>query len=320
MPSNLMRCLWILLLFVAALPAAPQTFAERLGWDKGDRVIIINSDDLGMSYASNHGIFESIEAGITTSSSIMAACPWVPEALDYYKKHPDICVGAHLQLCSEWDFYRFMPVAGVSQVPSLADEMGCLHDNNRLFVQHAKPEEVGVEIRAQVARLEKMGFKLSHINSHMWSLFETPDYLEQYVSLAIEKQLPLRIVGDTLPDGFAVTADPKFIERCKPYIQRVWDAGLPVLDDMHAGSYNWKTEDKLEHFAEAIRQLKPGLTEFVVHPTKPDPVIDYITDNRFLLYGDYYALTDPRLLDIIRKEGVILTSWTEVMKRRQAVK
>jgi chitin disaccharide deacetylase len=319
----MLRRLGLLLMVFAllgALPATAQTYAERLGWGKDDRVIIMNSDDLGMSYGTNQAIYESLEAGITTSTSIMAACPWVPDALTYYKKNPDICVGAHLQMCSEWDYYRFMPVAGVLAVPSLADEMGCLHDNNRLFVEHAKPEEVGIELRAQVDRLEKMGFKLSHINSHMWSLFETPEIMEHYVSLAIEKQLPLRIVGDTVPDGYAMTADPKFIERCKAFTQRVWDAGLPVLDDMHTASYNWKKDEKLAEYSDAIRNLKPGLTEFVVHPTKQSEEMDYITGNRVLLYGDHKTLTDKRLLDVIKEEGVILTSWTEVMKRRQAAK
>ena len=36
-------------------------------------------------------------------------------------------------------------------------------------------------------------------------------------------------------------ASERTIEACKPFVQRVWDAGLPVLDDLHSQSYNWDT-------------------------------------------------------------------------------
>lgn len=307
---------WIAALFLCVAPAGAQTYAERLGWPEGARVLLINSDDAGMSHASNQGIIASVESGITTSVSVMAPCPWVPEYLDYYKQNPGTCVGAHLVLCSEWEFYRFSPVAGAAQVPSLADQQGCFHRNNALLLEHAKPEEVDIEIRAQVKRLQQMGFTLSHINTHMGSLQTRPEFLESYVALAIELQVPLRIVGDTVPDGYS---SRERIEVFKPFTERVWNAGLPVLDDIHTQSYSWKTEDKFELYADAIRNLKPGITEFVVHPTKPDPAIDVATKNRILLYGDYYALKDPRLLEVIEEEGVILTSWTELMERRRAV-
>ena len=316
-----MRHILLVLCFaVTVIPAFAQTYAERLGYSKGARLLIINSDDAGMSHATNLAIFESLEKGITSSISIMAPTPWVPEVLDYYRKNPKVDVGAHLTLCSEWDFYRFMPVAGAGRVPSLADEMGCLHDNNKLFMEHAKPEEVETELRAQIERLEKAGFKLSHIDSHMWSLFQKPAFTEVYVKLAIEKQLAIRLVGDTSPEGFVATAEPDTIEKCRPYVQRVWDAGLPVLDDMHTESYSWKTEDKTALYADAIRRLRPGITEFVVHPTKPDDTIDFITKHRILLYGDYYALTDPAILEVIKVEGVQLVSWGELLERRKAIK
>ena len=51
--------LWILSFILAGSFASSgvraETYAERLGWEAGDRVLIIHSDDVGMSYASNQG-------------------------------------------------------------------------------------------------------------------------------------------------------------------------------------------------------------------------------------------------------------------------
>jgi hypothetical protein len=151
----------------------------------------------------------------------------------------------------------------------------------------------------------------------MGSLYASQDYMERYVKIAIEKGLPIRIAHG-VPGGFA-DVNGERIQMHRRFTQKVWDAGLPVLDDLHSQSYDWETTDKTQYFARDIRNLKPGVTEMVVHLTKPDDVIGVITDNRTKLYGDYYALTDPKILRVIEEEGVILASWTELKKRRDAV-
>ncbi len=302
-----------------ASPAAEPTFAERLGYPAGSRVLIINSDDVGMCLASTQGSIEGIEAGIVTSVTAMMPCPWVPMFANFVKKNPEVCVGVHLTFCSEWDDYRFMPVAGKRAVPGLADEMGCFWDNNKLLLQHATADEIEIEIRAQIDRAETMGLKVSHMDSHMWSMFAKPEFLERYVKVAIDKKIPIRIVGGAVK-GYTYAAEPEFVEKCAPHIENLWEAGLPVLDDMHAASYGWDTTDKTDLFIDAIRNLKPGVTEFVVHLTKPDDTTDQITGGRTHLYGDYKALTNPKILEAIKEEGVILVSWTELMEKRQQVK
>lgn len=299
-----------------ASSAAAETYAQKLGWGPNDKVVIINSDDAGMSYAANQGIIESVEAGVTSSVTIMMPYPWVPGFVRYVREqNPDLCTGLHLQLCAEWDDYRAMPVAGQAVVPGLADDMGCLHDNNGLLAKHATAEEVEIELRAQIARGEKLGLDITHMDSHMWSVFSKPDFMEVYVKLAIEKQIPIRIVGDTV-DGYANKSDRTLIEACAPFVDRVWEAGLPVLDDIHTESYSWDTIDKKALFIDAIMNVQPGVTEFVVHPTKPDAVIDNITGGRTKLYGDYYALSDPEVRQIMDQEGIILTTWRELRDRR----
>jgi hypothetical protein len=93
-----------------------------------------------------------------------------------------------------------------------------------------------------------------------------------------------------------------------------------VLDDISTVSYSWKTTDKKAELIQFIKDLKPGVTWFNVHPTMPSDEGKAITDNRELLWGDYNALVDPDVMQAIKDEGIILTSWKELMERRQAVK
>src|SRR4051794_10504036 len=113
---NLVCSCGSLLLLGAALltpaAAAEPTYAERLGWETNARVVMFHCDDLGMSHASNLGGIESLEKGVVTSASIMMPCPWVPEIVKYVKQHPQVDAGLHLTMNSEWDLYRWGPVAG----------------------------------------------------------------------------------------------------------------------------------------------------------------------------------------------------------------
>lgn len=295
--------------------AAEKTYAERLGWGPEDRVLIIHCDDGGMSHASNNGAIEALEYGLVKSVSTMMPCSWVSEFAQYLKKHPNTDMGIHLTFTSEWDGYRWGPVAGKLAVPGLADEQGCLWDNVRLVLENATPDEIETEIRAQIDRAETMGLPITHLDSHMGTLFSNPAFFERYVKVGIEKQIPILMAS---PRGLESELGPR-AKMLGAMVERVWKAGLPVIDHVHTASYDWKTTEKIPQYSEAIRNLKPGITEMIVHCTKPDPVIDVITGKRELLYGDYYALISPDVKKVIEEEGVILTTWRELKERRGRV-
>ena len=61
------------------------TLAERLGYAADTRLVIINSDDLGLCHAANTGIYESLRQGLATSATLMVPCPWAREAASDYR-------------------------------------------------------------------------------------------------------------------------------------------------------------------------------------------------------------------------------------------
>ncbi len=307
----------VLSLSINVALAQEETYAEKLGWPKGARVLMIHADDAGMSHASNAGTIATLEAGTVTSVSIMMPCPWVPGFVAYLKEHPEVDAGLHLTYTAEWDPYRWAPVAGRDAVPGLVDAMGFMHDNVGEVVRKATADEVEQEMRAQIALAEKMGIEITHLDSHMGTLFSNPEYFERYIKIGIEKQIPLLIAGG---HGTIVSEeDTAAYEQLRPYAEKLWQAGLPVFDDIDTRSYSWKNLDKTAEYVDMIRTLKPGITWFNCHPTMPTEEGKAITSNRETIFGDYNALVDPAVMKAIEEEGVILTTFREMKQRRDAI-
>jgi hypothetical protein len=243
----------IILLLIGVMPltviraqTVDTTYAEKLGFPKGARVLIIHVDDAGMSYDSNEGAMEALTKGAATSCSVMMPCSWVPSFVHFLKQHTEIDAGLHLTLTSEWSEYRWGPLSGKTAVPGLTDKEGDLWPAVEDVVKHASADEVEKEIRAQLDRARSMGFEPSHLDSHMGTLFATPSFLEKYVMLGIENHIPVMLPGghDVLIREQMHTPDV-MIQQLRAIGKRLWAAGLPVLDDLHNYSYDWKIPDSI---------------------------------------------------------------------------
>lgn len=312
-----MVCVALVLCVTLAVGEDP-TYAERLGWKAGDRVLILHVDDAGMSHDSDLGAIESIEKGVANSMSIMMPCPWVPEIVEYIKANPGVDAGLHLTLTAEWKKYRWGPVAGVLAVPGLVDEEGALWHTVRDVVKHATADEVETEIRAQVARARKMGFEPTHLDSHMGTLFATPEFAQRYIKVGIETGIPIMFPGGH--NFFISKQNPAGAEQARETAKMIWAAGLPILDDLHNFSYNWKTTEKTERYIDAIKGLKPGVTMMIMHCTRPTEVFTEISDSGTTRLGDLNTMLDPKFRKALKKEKIILTTWRELKERRDALK
>lgn len=305
------------LLMLPGVPAGAEepTYAERLGWGPQDRVVIIHIDDAGMSHSSNRGSRRAIDEGVATSVSTMMPCPWVPEWNTYLKTNPEVDNGIHLTLTSEWDHYRWGPVAGKAAVPGLVDPDGYLWGDVGDVVAHASPDEVETEIRAQIERAEAMGMTITHLDSHMGTLFASPLFFQRYLAVGAEKAIPILVIGGHLQYLAEDTPIPAGIARQMG--RTAWEAGLPVIDDVHTTSYGWKREEKVDKFIEVIRGMRPGILEIIIHATDPTEEFDKISGSGETRLGDMEAMLDPRLKAAIEEEGIILTTWRELMERRR---
>ena len=308
------------------------TYAERLGFPKNARVIILHMDDAGMSLSSNRGIEKVFENGVANSTSVMMPCPWVPQIVRYIESHPATDAGLHLNLNAEWKDYRWVPLAGAAAVPGLTDSTGCLWRDVMDVVKHASAEEVDQEIRAQLNRALKMGFHPTHLDSHMGTLFASPSFLQKYISLGIEKQIPIMFPGghDSYI-GKEMMLPTEQIHYFQNMGKTIWNAGLPLLDDLMNSSYDWDppsdvkddgslTKWRVALYEKAMLQLKPGVTMVIMHCTDPSSIFTEITDSGEKRKADMLAMLDPGFKKFLKDNGFILTTWRELMERRKNVK
>jgi chitin disaccharide deacetylase len=328
------------------------TYAERLGWNKGDHVLILHMDDAGMSHDSNLGIEQVLEKGAAKSLSVMMPTPWVPEIVHYIKAHPGTDAGLHLTLTSEWHEYRWGPLSGQPAVPGLVDPEGAMWSSVAAVVGHAKADEVDREMRAQVDRAERMGFHPTHLDTHMGTVYASAEFLQRYVQLGIEKHIPVMVPGghDTYlqadrdstrlmelkqqgkyREGMTLPEDPA-LAPVRALGAKLWDAGLPVLDDLHNTSYGWEVpagasndDEKLrdwrsERYMTTLSELKPGLTMVIMHCTAPTAVFAKISGSGTLRKADMLAMLDPKFQAFLKDQGFIVTTWAEAMERRKRVR
>jgi len=69
----------------------------------GERNVIVNADDLGLSLGVNEGIAVAHDHGIVTSASLMVLQVAAEEAAAWARTRPGLSLGIHLDLC-EWDY------------------------------------------------------------------------------------------------------------------------------------------------------------------------------------------------------------------------
>ncbi len=152
--------------------------------------LLIRIDDIGMNHSVNLALGQLAETKMPLSASVMFACPWYQEAVDILRKNPQISVGVHLVLNSEWKYYRWGPVLGKEAVPSLVDSVGYFFSSSDEFLAHAYDlGEVERELSAQVERALRSGLKIEYVDYHMGTASSTPQLLAVVERIAAKYHL-----------------------------------------------------------------------------------------------------------------------------------
>ncbi|MCH9656682.1 MAG: polysaccharide deacetylase family protein [Planctomycetes bacterium] len=302
------RLLCLLLLLASCAFSFTSVQAENNKPD-GKRYVIIHADDAGMSHSVNLGTIEGMEKGIVSSASIMVPCPWFKEFADYAKNHPEGDYGIHLTLNSEWKNYRWGPVASRDQVPSLLDEENYLWDNVGQVMAHVNVKDAEKELRAQIERARKFGVPLSHLDMHMGAVVSRPDLLQIYVNLGIEYDLPVLFVANLDPKKYGAIA-----ARAKELKSVLQKNGLPVLDEL-LQFYGERDYTKRKNtYLESLRNLKPGVTQIIIHCGIDNQELQNITNSSSRRDGDRRVFTDPEVMKLIKDQGIEVITWKQFHK------
>lgn len=287
---------------------AQQTLAERLGYSKDAKLLIVHADDLGMAHSVNAATIKAFESGLVNSGSIMVPCPWFSEIATYARANPQADLGLHLTLTSEWTTFRWGPVTPKDRVSSLLDKNGYFNLSESEAAAKADPKEVEIEIRAQIERARAFGIQPTHLDSHMGTLYQSKALFEIFLKVAREYKLPVRIAktwfarADFLPS--TLNPDDVFIDRVLDINQTI-----PPAD--------WS-----KFYTDAIKKLEPGVTEIVIHLAYDDgemrgATFDHPDWGAAWRQRDFDYFTSEAFRQLLKDQGIKLITWRDISKLLQ---
>ena len=291
-----------------------KTWAEKLSFPKGKKVLLLHMDDIGMCPEANTAAMRYIDNKNIMSAAVMMPCPNAAEFIEWAKTHPAAEIGLHLTLTSEWNKYRWPPVTDAAKIPGLIDPDGKLWHEVPDVVVHASPQEVETEIRAQIEKCMALGYRPTHIDTHMGTLYGSVEYTKAFFRVAEEYNIPANAIDMSDPDVIS-----QFKRQGYPITDETLSAldkySLPKLDNFTSVGSGKTYEQKRDNFLTLIKSLKPGLTEIIFHPSVQTDNLKSITGSWQQRVWEAELFSDPIVTEYFQKEGIIITNWKEIMTR-----
>jgi len=278
-----------------------------------DRAVLIHTDDIGMCQASLAAYADLTEHGVISAGSVMVPCPWFPATAQFCVDHArSVDMGVHVTLTSEWrSGYRWGPISTCDPASGLIDEAGYLYGTTRAAQANGRPEAVHREIAAQVARALAAGIDVTHIDTHMGTVFHQ-GFVESYVQVAVENAIPPFLVRVTPEILQQHGLDQNLYESLLMHVKALENRGLPVFDDVRSPTF-----DTLENHFDQVRRelatLEPGLTYLIIHPSKDSPELRAILPEGWQArVADYEVFMKEELRTFIDKEGIRIIGWRQL--------
>jgi predicted glycoside hydrolase/deacetylase ChbG (UPF0249 family) len=292
----MIKCLFagvLALMFMLAQPVLSQeTTKPKLPTQAKEMEmrLIIRTDDIGFCHAANAAAERILNNGVVTAMSVMVTTPWLDEAVEILRKHPEVSVGVHTALNSEWMPYRWGPVTPWREVPSLVDAWGKFFGTRaELMAHNPSVDEVEKEVRAQIELAFSKGLNPCYVDHHMSAAVNTPAMRERLEKLALEYHLGIsRYFGEkNVPSIYATPPEQKVAELEK-----------------HLSELN-----------------EPGLYLLVVHPGLDQPEMAVLRDQNATGLKDMVKhrqaetemLCNPDIKRLIKKRGILLVGYKEVI-------
>jgi predicted glycoside hydrolase/deacetylase ChbG (UPF0249 family) len=296
-------------LFVLAMTAAcsafsqPASLPERLGYPKGTKLLIVHADDLGVAHSENKASTAAFDRGMVNSASIMVPTPWFAEIASYARANPKADLGLHLTLTSEWKYYKWGPVSGRQK--GLQNAQGYMFESVDSVYMSASLTEVETELRGQISKAQNAGIDITHLDSHMGTLFGRPDYLKLMITLGRELKVPVMLFKNG-PGSVSFHKLESFL------------ASNDIVADtvVTANPDNFR-KGMAEYYSSVLNALKPGLTVLLIHTAYDDEEMQAITVDHpdwgaTWRQADYNFFTSDRCKSILQQQKIQLVTWREI--------
>jgi predicted glycoside hydrolase/deacetylase ChbG (UPF0249 family) len=272
---------------------------EALGFPSGASLLVVTSDELGVTHASNSGVYESLRRGRATSAGLVVPGPWAREAASQYRGED---VGVHLTLNAEYDLYRWGPI---THCPSLLDGDGGFPRTVEDLWDHADTDEVRRECRAQIERAIYWGFDITHLSAHLGALELRPEFFDVALELAVEFRLPLRL-------------PPASAEKQVGFPFRSLAAAEGVVSPDHLVRVP-RAQSTRRALDRLLSDLCPGVTEVVLRPAVDTAELRAAAPDWSARVDDHDLAVDAASLrDLLDRAGVTRITYRSLRNLQRA--
>ncbi|MFI5186182.1 MAG: polysaccharide deacetylase family protein [Chitinophagales bacterium] len=292
-------------IMIAITATAQKTLQEKLGYSKDSRLLILHADDLGMSHSENSATVYAMEHGSVNSASIMVPTPWFSEIAAYSHTHPNADLGLHLTLTSEWNYLKWGSTASKSEVPGLLNKNGFFFSSVDSVYRSASVAEVEKELRAQIEKAKLFGIDITHLDSHMGTLFARLDYLKVLIKLGREYKLPVLLSKPIFQIVYRINLDSLTTDK---------DVTLNMI--YMAGSNDYRNGME-NYYTGVLKSLQPGVSEIIFHAGYDDDemkaaTIDHIDYGAEWRQADFNFFTSEKCKTLLTEQNIHLITWREI--------
>jgi hypothetical protein len=283
-----------------------EVLVRELGFEPSTKLLMIHADDAGLAHSENMATIEALQKGVVNSYSIMVPCPWFYEMAEFALRHPEFDYGIHLTVTCEWNSYKFGPVLGQHSVPSLTDEQGFFFKNRKDVVDNAKLQELKDELCAQIDRALAIGLQPSHLDSHMYTLGASLEFLELYREIGRQYRLPVLLNSSLIREMSGMN---------NPDIDLSEDI---EVDHMLLGQFNDFSKGKLrDYYIHALTHLQPGFNVLLIHPAHDNEEMKAVTRDHPNFGAEWRQIdleffTSDQCKTILREQGIQMVNWTQI--------
>ena len=320
--------LLISLIFSLNVSCQIDNIAEKLGYNRDAKLLIIHGDDIGVSHSVNIASFDGYKNNAINSGSAMIPSPWIKEVAAFHKKNPNYDIGLHLTLTAEWKNYKWDGVSSSNEITSLLNRDFEFYDNTSDVNKNADPEEVRKELQAQIDFSRQIGLNPTHIDTHMgalavnkklWRVYIEVGHKNKLVSM-VTKTRALNLFDDEfpMPDYIVPVNDIYMLYpgADRTFLEESFGEDLAssvIVEDIY------KYDDWYELYSNKIKSLKPGLNVFLLHLGYNNVELKAVTIDH-PEYGslwrqlDYDVFNSKEIKQLLKKEDIKLVTWGEIQK------
>ena len=272
------------------------------------KLLVITSDDFGLSRGVNRAVEQAWKNGLLTGASIMAGAGAFDDAVAIARRNPGLQIGLHLTLV------QGRSVLPPAELPGLVDASGNFTTNPvgagfRYFFDRGLYCQLKREIEAQIKKVRDAGINLTHIDGHL-NIHMHPTVFRILAELMPRYGITsFRLSNERLSHNLQFDQERKLGKYLEKLIFGfLADHARPELDRLGI-SYAAEVKGVLnsgrmteEYILNIIEGLKDGVTEIYFHPgILPDAEISRLMPD-YRHQEELAAITSPlvrkRLLEL----------------------